>query len=146
MEHGRSLAGRALIMLALFIGFYVLALAVAVALIAAPVLEIMFVGRLHLYIVFLAFVGLGILWSLVPRRREKWVDPGPRFTAETQPELTQLVRGVADEVGQQMPIELYLIDDLNAFVTKRGGFMGVGGRRVLAIGVPLMMVLDDAQL
>jgi heat shock protein HtpX len=142
----RSLAGRALIMLALFIGFYVLAIAVAMTLMAAPVLEVMFLNRLHVYVVLLAFVGLGILWSLVPRRREKWVDPGPPFSAETQPELTWLIRRVADEVGQQMPTALYLIDDLNAFVTTRGGFMGIGGQRVLAVGVPLMIVLDERQL
>jgi Zn-dependent protease with chaperone function len=146
MGHDRSLAGRALIMLALFIGFYVLAIAVAMTLIAAPVLEIMFLNRLHIYVVVLAFAGLGILWSLVPRRREKWVDPGPRFSAETQPELTWLIRRVADKVGQEMPAELYLLDDLNAFVTTRGGFMGFGGRRVLAVGVPLMIVLDERQL
>jgi hypothetical protein len=65
-------------------------------------------GRLHFQLVFLSFVGLGILWSLVPRRREKWIDPGPRFTAETQPELAELVRRVADAVGQGMPADLYL--------------------------------------
>ncbi|HSK98121.1 MAG TPA: M48 family metalloprotease, partial [Euzebyales bacterium] len=126
--------------------FYVLAIVVAVALILAPVLEIMFADRIHFQLLFLALVGIAILWSLVPRRREKWVDPGPRFTAETQPELTQLVRRVAGEVGQPMPDELYLLDDLNAFVTTRGGFLSMGGRRVLAVGVPLMMVLDGEEL
>lgn len=145
-EQRRSLAGRALVMLALFVGFYVLAIAVAVLLIAAPVLELVFAERLHTYLVFLSFVGLGILWSLVPRRRQKWVDPGPRFTAETQPELTALVRRVAEQVGQDMPAELYLLDDINAFVTTRGGVMGVGGRRVLAVGVPLLMILDEEEL
>jgi Zn-dependent protease with chaperone function len=142
----RSLAGRALVMLALFIGFYVLAAAVGVVLVAAPVLELMLAGQLHLQLLFVALAGLGILWSLVPRRREKWVDPGPRFTAQTQPELAELVRLVADAVGQDAPSELYLIDDMNAFVTMRGGFMGLGGRRVLAVGVPLLMVLDPDEL
>jgi heat shock protein HtpX len=145
-EQRRSLAGRALAMLALFVGFYVLAIVVAGLLIAAPAIELALVGRLHTYLLVLSLVGLGILWSLVPRRREKWVDPGPRFTAETQPELTALVRRVADQVGQSMPAELYLLDDINAFVTTRGGVMGIGGHRVLAIGVPLLMILDEDEL
>jgi Zn-dependent protease with chaperone function len=145
-EQRRSLAGRALVMLALFVGFYLLAIAVAVLLIAAPVIELALIDRLHTYLLFLSLVGLGILWSLVPRRRQKWVDPGPRFTAETQPELAALVRRVAGQVGQDMPAEMYLLDDINAFVTTRGGFMGVGGHRVLAVGVPLLTILDEEEL
>jgi len=141
-----SLTGRALAMLALFVGFYLLALAVAAVLIAAPVLELALVDRLHPQLLLASVAGLGILWALVPRRREAWIDPGPRFTAETQPDLTALVHHVATAAGQQMPSALYLIDDMNAFVTTRGGFMGMGGTRVLAVGVPLLAVLDRAEL
>ena len=145
-KSGRSLTGRAVMMLALFVGFYLLALSVAIALIAAPVLEFVLADRLHAQLLIASLAGLGILWALVPRRREAWVDPGPRFSAETQPELTALVHHVATAVGQQMPSALYLIDDMNAFVTTRGGVMGLGGTRVLAVGVPLLAVLDRAEL
>lgn len=145
-KNSPSLTGRALAMLALFVGFYLLALTVATVLIAAPVLEFVLADRLHAQLLLVSVAGLGILWALVPRRREAWVDPGPTFTAETQPELTALVAHVATSVGQQMPSALYLIDDMNAFVTTRGGFMGLGGTRVLAVGVPLLIVLDRAEL
>lgn len=141
-----SLAGRALAMLVLFVGFYLLALAVAAVLIAAPVLELVLVNRLHPQLLLASVAGLGILWALVPRRREAWVDPGPRFTAETQPDLTALVHHVATTAGQHMPSALYLIDDMNAFVTTREGFLGMGATRVLAVGVPLLAVLDRAEL
>jgi Zn-dependent protease with chaperone function len=145
-KNSPSLTGRALVMLALFVGFYLLALTLATVLIAAPVLEFVLADRLHAQLLLASLAGLGILWALVPRRRETWVDPGPRFTAETQPELTALVHHVATSVGQQMPSALYLIDDMNAFVATRGGFMGIGGTRVLAVGVPLLVVLDRAEL
>lgn len=141
-----SLVGRALAMLVLFVGFYLLALAIAAVLIAAPVLELVLVNRLHPQLLLASVAGLGILWALVPRRREAWVDPGPRFTAETQPDLTALVHHVATTAGQHMPSALYLIDDMNAFVTTREGFLGMGATRVLAVGVPLLAVLDRAEL
>lgn len=141
-----SLTSRALAMLALFVGFYLLALTVALALVAAPVLEFLLADRVHPQLLLASVAGAGILWALLPRRREAWVDPGPRFTAETQPELTALVHHVATSIGQRMPSALYLIDDMNAFVTTHGGFLGVGGRRVLAVGVPLLTVLDRAEL
>ena len=141
-----SLTRRALAMLALFLGFYLLALTVALGLVAAPVLEFLLADGVHPQLLLASVAGAGILWALLPRRREAWVDPGPRFTGETQPELTALVHHVATSIGQRTPSALYLIDDMNAFVTTHGGFMGVGGRRVLAVGVPLLTVLDRAEL
>jgi hypothetical protein len=40
-----------------------------------------------------------------------------------------------------MPSEVCLDQDINASVRQRGGIMGLGGRRVMILGVPLMRIL-----
>ena len=40
-----------------------------------------------------------------------------------------------------MPADVYLVNDVNAFVTERGGVMGLGSRRVMGIGLPLLQSL-----
>ena len=44
-----------------------------------------------------------------------------------------------------MPAEVYLIPDVNAFVAERGGAMGLGRRRIMALGLPLMQALTVSQ-
>ena len=141
----RSLAVRATVALGLLLGFYVLVAVVAAALVAAPVLEWMFLNRLHIQLLLLPLLGVSLLWSILPRRA-RFEPPGPEFDRRTQPELTALVERVAAAVGQPVPAHLYLLDDVNAFVTQVGGFLGFGGRRVLAVGVPLMQVLSTDEL
>lgn len=142
---GPSLGLRAVVSIALLIGFYVLVIAIAAVLIAAPVLEWRLLGQLHLYVLVLPVLGATLLHSLVPRKDEFTV-PGPRFDERTQPGLMALVDRVAQGVGQPRPGECYLINDVNAFVTNRGGRLGIGGTRILAIGVPLMQQLDADEL
>ena len=45
-----------------------------------------------------------------------------------------------------MPTEVYLVADVNAFVTTRGGFMGFGSRRVMGLGLPLLQTLGVREL
>jgi hypothetical protein len=48
-------------------------------------------------------------------------------------------------MGQEMPHEIYLVPDVNAWVAQRGGLMGIGSRRVMALGLPLMSLLTVSQ-
>jgi len=45
-----------------------------------------------------------------------------------------------------MPGDMYLLPEVDAWVANRGGAMGFGGRRVMAIGLPLMQLLSVSQL
>ncbi|QGG96591.1 M48 family metallopeptidase [Actinomarinicola tropica] len=140
-----SLRAQAALAVALIVGFHVLVVGLALLFIAAPVLELVYVGRLHLYVLVLPVVGWSLLKALVPRKPPFQI-PGPRVTAETQPDLMALVERVAREVGEPPPAGVFLIDDVNAFVTTVGGRLGVGGHRILAVGVPLMRVLEPEEL
>jgi Zn-dependent protease with chaperone function len=92
---------------------------------------------------FLAGVGaatcaVAILWSLVPRR-DRFQPPGPELTAAAQPRLFDEIARIAAEFREPMPAAVYLMFDPNAWVAQRGG------RRVMALGLPLLPVLTISE-
>lgn len=86
-----------------------------------------------------------IAWSALPRV-DRFVPPGPEVTAADQPELFAMIREVAAATGQPAPAHVYLLTDVNAFVTQRGGVMGFGSRRVMGVGLPLARALTVSEL
>ncbi len=146
MNPSRSIAGRALLAAALLIGFYLLALAIAFGLLYLPYAEVVYGHRLHLKLAVVCVLSaLAILWSVLPRP-DKFEPPGPQLTREGQPRLFDELTGTAKSVDQTMPAEVYLVPDVNAWVSQRGGIMGFGSRRVMGLGLPLMRELTRAQL
>jgi heat shock protein HtpX len=145
MENSQSLARRAVFAVLLTLGFYLLALAMTALLLFIPYAEWTYGGRIHLKLVLFCVVGAGvILWSIIPRP-DRFTAPGPRLLPDEQPELFKVLRGVAREMGQEMPAEVYAIGELNAWVMDRGGIMGFGSRRVMGLGLPLLQVLNVSQ-
>ena len=141
-----SLKRRALGAVALTIGFYVLALAISGALLFATYAQFTWFDEVHLKLVALTLVpALLILWSILPRF-ERFVVPGPQLTERQQPELFALIRDVAAATRQEMPSEVYLIPEVNAYVAYRGGILGIGSRRIMGVGLMLMESLSIDQL
>lgn len=146
MTRAQSLARRAVLALLLMVGFYALALAISAALLAVPVLEYRYLHRVHPQLALACLGAAGaVLWSLVPRR-DRFEPPGPRLHPSRYPAFFALVDDVARVTKQAMPDEVYALNDVNAFVTHRGGVMGVGSRRVLGVGLPLVQHLSTAEL
>jgi heat shock protein HtpX len=146
MPSSPSLAGRAALAVALMLGFYVLAIAMAGALIYLPYAEWTYAGRLHVKLAFFCILGAGtILWSILPRP-DRFVPPGPALEPQDHPKLFTSLTEIADATEQEMPSEVYLMADVNAWVMDRGGIMGFGSRRVMGLGLPLLQVLSVFQL
>jgi Zn-dependent protease with chaperone function len=141
-----SLAGRATLAVVLFIGFYALALAIVGALLYIPYAEITYLHRINGRLTIFAVVGAGaILWAILPRI-DRFQAPGPELTKEAQPRLFATLEDVARSAEQNMPPEVYLVPDMNAWVAQRGGIMGFGSRRVMGLGLPLMQTLSVSQM
>jgi heat shock protein HtpX len=141
-----SLAGRAVLALVLMVGFYALALGIAGALLLVPFAELKYAHRLHAKLTVACVLGAGvILWSILPRR-DKFVPPGPRLERKKHPRFYEELGRIAKATGQPVPEEAYLEMDVNAWVSQRGGFMGFGSRRVMAVGLPLLRILKVSQL
>lgn len=136
------LVRRAILAIALMVGFYAFALTIAFGLLWIPYAEWAYVGRVHLRIALVCVVaGLTVLWAIVPRA-DRFEPPGPRLDEYTCPELFRMIREVASATGQSEPSEVYLLNEVNAWVTQRGGIMGFGSRRVMGIGFPLLQGLS----
>src|SRR3954453_22948287 len=113
---GPSLAGRLAAAIALTIGFYVLALALAAGLIAAGILPWVFEGRNNLWLTIVGpFFGISILVAIVPRRI-RFVAPGIKMTADDQPQLLQIIADEAARADEPVPAEIYLTFEPNASV------------------------------
>ncbi len=135
------MSARAVLAVLLTIGFYALAIGLAIALLAIPYWEWTNLHRIDLRIaIFCVFGAVIILFSILPTI-ERFVAPGERADARSHPRLLAELTATAKAVGEPMPEEVYLIQDLNAAVRQRGGVMGLGDRRVMLLGVPLMRIL-----
>ena len=146
MTAPRSYTWRAILALSFLFLFYGLALSLAALLLLLPYLELRLIHQLHAKLALVCLFGAGvIIWSIVPRR-SKWEAPGPLITEREQPRLFAVIREVADEMGARLPDEVYLIPEVNAFVMQRGGFFGIGGKRVMGLGVPLLAVSQVSHL
>jgi heat shock protein HtpX len=133
-----SLFGRALLALLLTIGFYGLALLTALGLLFLIYLEVVLLQTINVRLTLLALFGaVVILWSIFPRI-DRFVAPGPTLTRKKYPHLFSEIEAISKATGQEMPRDVYLIPDVNAFVAERGGFMGIGSKRVMGIGLPLL--------
>ena len=140
-----SLIVRAAMAIGLMLGFYLLALGIASVLAYIPYAQWTYTNHLTVQLAVFCVAGaVGILWSVLPRF-ERFVAPGPRLEAHAQPQLFQAVRGIAAATGQEMPSEIYLVPDLNAWVRDRGGVLGLGSRRVMGLGLPLLQLLTVHQ-
>ncbi|MBI2265773.1 MAG: M48 family metalloprotease [Armatimonadetes bacterium] len=137
---------RAILAVVLMIVFYGLAIGIAALLLYIPYAEWAYLHRIHGKLTLFCVIGAGIiLWSILPRR-ERFEPPGPQLKQEKYPGLFKELTSVAKAVNQEMPAEVYLLLEANAWVTQRGGVMGFGGRKVMGLGLPLLQVLTVSQL
>ncbi|MFN7972754.1 MAG: M48 family metallopeptidase [Acidobacteriota bacterium] len=141
-----SLAGRAFLAVALMIGFYGLALGLAFGLLYVPYAEAVYLHRLHARLTVICAGGaLAILLSILPRP-DRFPLPGPQLLRDAHPRLFAELDRIASAVGQRMPAEVYLVPDVNAWLAQRGGIMGLGSRRVMGLGLPMLQALTVSQM
>ena len=140
-----NLVWRAMLAIALMVGFYGLALATC-AFLGALVWIDLSTKRAFPKLWIGAAITIGVLlWNIVPRATKSG-DPGLQLDESGQPRLWKLVRQVAAAAGQAPPDAVYLVSDVNAFVVERGSRFGFGGKRLMGIGLPLLQVLTVPQL
>ncbi len=138
---------RTIIAIMLMVSFYSFALVISGGLIYLSYLSFTW-GRngLLLFKITLPCVVTGciILWSILPRI-DRFTPPGPRLNREEHPKLFAEISAIAQKMNQAAPKEVYLLADVNAWVAERGGLMGIGSRRVMGIGLPLLQALSVSE-
>jgi heat shock protein HtpX len=134
------------------LGFYLVALGVAGAMLyfgfigLQPFITDVDSSRTPVQItVALLIGGAVILYSLFPRY-DKFVPPGLLLDPEKHPQLFVKIREIANATGQKMPKDVYLVPAINAAVTQRGGFAGIGSRGVMMLGLPALQLFSVPEL
>lgn len=136
---------RAILAVVLMIGFYSLALGIAFGLLRFAYAMSTSMDHVPVRLVLVClFGGLTVLWSIAPRL-DRFEAPGPVLDPTAQPRLFAEIANIARATGQVPPAEVYLVPDMNAWVAQRGGFMGIGSRRVMGLGLPLIRVLTRSE-
>jgi Zn-dependent protease with chaperone function len=144
----RSLAGRAALSVALLVGAVVLALAILVAVVGANVLLFQ-AGRVQLYLVLAAFAVVAALGRGFLAAARKPPEPPDEVVvpAADEPELHAEIARLAAAAGTRPPDRIVVVPAVNAYVREFGPMLGlVPGTRTLAIGTPLLDVLDVSEL
>jgi heat shock protein HtpX len=138
---GPSLKGRFAAAIALTVGFYALALAMAAALLGVAILPWALGGHGNVWLSITGLVlGGSILVAIFPRRA-RFAPPGVRLTGASQPRLMTLIDEEARACGEQPPDEVYATFEVNAAVTEVGR-----RRRVMIIGLPLLHLVTERGL
>lgn len=140
-----SITGRSILALVLTLGFYGLALSIVALLLFIPYAEVRFAERLHLRLALACLVGAFAILAAILPRRDRFKAPGPALKGTEHHRLFDEVSDVAQKTEQEMPVEVYLIPDVNAFVAERGGILGFGSHRVMGVGLPLLGTLTVPQ-
>ncbi len=137
---------RAIVALLLILGFYSIALGLIGVLLYLPYASWVHLGYFSARESgFCVFSVLTVGYAVWPRR-EFFMAPGPRLTAEAHPRLSAVLNEVAQAAKLRTPDELYLVPEVNAWVSRRGGRTFSGGRMVMALGLPLLAVVTPSQL
>lgn len=144
-----SAIGRAAISFVLLVGFYLLLLGIAVALLLLPVAACVisrgFEPRLLLLLFALCWPSAGLLaLSVLKAKRPVFVPPARRLERAEAPALFELVEELAVRAGTKAPSDVYLAPLPNLSVTETGGVFGA--RRVLTIGAPILFFLSIDEL
>lgn len=142
----RSLAFFAALAMMMTAISYLLLLLLAIACVYVPWLILTSLTNFQTLAVFIAgvIVAGSMLWSVVPRR-DKFIAPGLRLEPVSHPRLFAELENIANVLQEPLPSEVYLVGEPNAWVADRGGVMGLGSRRVMGLGLPLLSVLDISQ-
>src|SRR5207253_2884446 len=119
--------------------------AISLGLLYVPYAEVVYAHSFHPYLALVCIVGaIAIFVSVIPRA-DKFGAPGPVLSPKQHPRLFADLELVAKATKQAMPTEVYLLPDVNAWVSQRGGILGFGGRRVMGLGLPLLHALTRSQ-
>jgi Zn-dependent protease with chaperone function len=145
---------RALQLIALLLGFYLLCILLIVGLIVLDVLAFHAASStpaLDRYVLFLVAATVGAIVIVIrgvfvsTRVKEKDL-PGVVLPEHAEPLLWRRVRDLAAAVGTRPPAEIRLVPDVNAAVMEHAHLSGlIPGKRRMLIGAPLLLALSMPQ-
>ncbi len=145
----RSMALFAILGIALVIGSYLFLALLAASCVYLPYIIFSRAQSEHGWDVLILLFGIVIaatmLWSVIPRR-EEFAAPGLLLDRSSHPRLFAEIDSIASALSESVPRDVYLIGEANAFVADRGGIVGLGSRRIMGLGLPLLSTMTVSQI
>ncbi len=137
---------RSITAIAFYIGMYILSFTIIGILAYIPFLlwamrETKFYGLISAASIAGAII---IFWSILPKF-DRFKPPGPEIKLSNHPYLLSLIKDLSSQLDQKMPSKVYLINEMNGWVANRGGIIGIGSKRVLVLGLPLLGILNTSE-
>lgn len=144
----RSAAPRAVLTVALWAGFWVLALTLAGGLAWIPFTQASYAGGPDLGGLLAGAGALVVLWALRPRGgfADRKAPEQKPLGAEEFPALHALVEEVARRVGTRPPRKVLLADGATAYIYMERRWLGLRREPVVGIGLPLFALLTREEL
>jgi Zn-dependent protease with chaperone function len=143
-----SLTRRAVLVLVLWLGFWLLGLGLVGALLAVPVIEFQLIGVPNLDGIVCACVALTLAYSLRPRRvRDDAADVVHRpLRRDEAPQLFAFLERIAVRLGVHAPVEIYLATAATASISAVRSWTGRVRRLEVRVGLPLFAWLSEREL
>jgi heat shock protein HtpX len=139
--------------LGLISAFYLLVFVFILAVTSGFFLAFIYLMSVHYFIglavclfmlVFLSFMFPSLIDAITPRRFEHDQN-GFVVDINEHPKLREVIRNCAKEMKTRIPDIYYFEFNVNIGITEKGGFWGIGAKRCLIIGIPLICSLNVSE-
>ncbi len=143
-----SVTWRMLVAFAVLFAFAGTVIGIALALLALPIAFFVIAGekaanggiQTGIFVACCWIPAVLLIQGMVRARPGRFEPPSPALRREQAPRLFALVDELAHATQTKPPTEIYLTAFVSLSVTETGGFLGIGSRRVLCIGAPLLAI------
>jgi Zn-dependent protease with chaperone function len=137
-------ARRAVLVLALWAGFWLLALTLILFLLWIPFIQ------LQTHMELSGFVALGaaftLAWALRPRSKNKQDGKAEPLSRERAQALYKMVERIGRKLGVLAPVEIHLVGTATAFISAKRNWLGRVTHLQVGLGLPLLGTLTEAEL
>lgn len=142
-----SLLSPALAAVALYAGFWTLALSICAGLAWIPIAQGQYQGSVEVGGLAAALMALTLLWAVRPREwfKKRPAQPEP-LSREVHPALYAFVEEIAQRMAVAPPHALLLTGDANAFAVEERRWFGLQRRRLVGVGLPLFACTSRDEL
>lgn len=141
------IAKRAALVLALWLGFWLLALGLVAVLLWIPLAQMHYRSDIALEGWIAGLAGLTLAYALRPRWRERdTVSATPALAREAAAPLYALVERIGAELGIVAPVNIHLAGAATAFIFSKRNWFGKITSLEVALGLPLVGSMSEAEL
>lgn len=142
----RTLARNASLLLALWLGFWLLALGLVLGLLWIPFVQIHYKSTLDLAGIIATGAALTLAWSLRPRSDEKDKNRPVPLSRNEAEKLYAMIERIGHQIGIDAPVDIHLVGAATAFIYGHRNWMGRIKRLQVGLGLPMLGTLSEAEL